>query len=96
MKPKLKAAIAMLCKVKDAIRMPHAWPGGYPLSLITSDGACLCPECGRKDWRLICEATIKPAWSGTGWGIVAVEILWEGGNHCDQCGECLDAYPAKD
>ena len=23
-------------------------------------------------------------------------ILWEGGNHCDHCGRCVDAYPDEE
>ena len=85
----------LLKRAKDAIRMPYAWPGGYPISLVMGDGACLCPECGKKNWRSIYEETRQPG-RGTGWKIAAVDVLWEGGNHCDQCGTCLDAYPAEE
>ena len=26
----------------------YAWPGGYPVYFITSDGASLCPETGER------------------------------------------------
>ena len=33
-----------------------AWPGGYECFLITSDGAALCFDCARDNFRLICES----------------------------------------
>ena len=32
----------ILDQVKDAIRNPFAWPGGYPVYTVMSDGALLC------------------------------------------------------
>ena len=39
--------------IKQAIRDKYAWPGGYPLFLVTSDGAALCIDCGKKEYRNI-------------------------------------------
>ena len=48
--PRVNAAI------KDAIRNKYAWPGGYPLYLLTADGCALCVECGRKEFKQIAYA----------------------------------------
>ena len=84
-----------LSALKEAVRRPYAWPGCYPLSAITFDGAALCMDCIRKNWRNVCHETLLKGWEGCGWGIYGVEVLWEGGNYCDNCGECLDAYPSE-
>lgn len=78
--------------LKQAVRQKYAWPGGYPLSAITSDGAALCMECVRKNWSLVAKSTLH-RWSD-GWCVDFVDRLWEGGNCCDNCGTCLDAYPS--
>lgn len=35
-------------------------------------------------------------WESCGWGVVAVDVLWEGGNYCDNCSTVLDAYPSEE
>ena len=42
-----QAGIAILRRVKQAIRQPYAWPGGYPLYVIMADGAALSIEAVR-------------------------------------------------
>ena len=78
-------------QVKDAARNCYAWPGGYQLSIICNDGGALCPACAKDNWHSIAHDTIK-GWS-TGWDVAGADVLWEGGNYCDQCSACLDAYP---
>jgi hypothetical protein len=87
------ATLDILKAVKQAIRQPYAWPGGYPLSIICNDGGLLCPDCARKNWQGICHDTLK-GWR-TGWDVAGVEISWEGGNQCDHCNANLDAYPSE-
>jgi len=84
--------LGILRDVKDAIRNPYAWPGGYPKTGICDDGGLLCPSCIADNWRGVCHDTLK-GWD-TGWRILTVDIVWEGGNHCSHCGTCVDAYPA--
>jgi len=93
MKTKLKSRMAIMRKVRDAIRSPYAWPGGYPLSIITRDGGILCPDCAKRHHRLIAKDTLDPGWEMSGWSAAGVEILWDGDNRCDHCGKCVDAYP---
>ncbi len=52
-----------------------AWPGGYPLFLVTYDGAALCFDCARKNWRNIAG---DYAWKmNSGWRVVACDINYE-------------------
>jgi hypothetical protein len=89
-----RTAHKILSQVKSAIRSPFAWPGGYPISIICTDSGALCPDCAKKHFRLICADTIGRY--NTGWRAAGAEILWEGGNYCDQCNANLDAYPADE
>ena len=82
-------------QVKLAIRKGFAWPGGYPLSLFTRDGAILCPDCAKENFRSVCQETKDKAWD-TGWGIEGVDVCWEGDNHCDHCNKNVDAYPSEE
>lgn len=84
-----------LISLKRAIRAKYAWPGGYPLSAITFDGAALCMDCCRKEWRAICADNLIPS-LGWGWRIASVDVLWEGGNYCDHCNANLDAYQSDE
>jgi hypothetical protein len=90
MKKELKKRLSIMREVKQAIRQPYAWPGGYPISIICNDGGILCPACARDNFRGIAHDTVK-GWR-TGWDIAAVDVLWEGGNYCNQCSNCVDAY----
>jgi polyferredoxin len=96
MKTTLRDRMAIMRQVRQAIRQPYAWPGGYPLSIITQDGGVICPDCAKENHRGIAHDTLHPGWEGCGWSAAAVNILWEGGNHCDHCGRCVDAYPDEE
>ena len=87
-----KQTLGIMRDVKDAIRQPFAWPGGYPKTAITDDGGLLCATCMKSNYPSIAHDTVK-GWN-TGWRVAAVDIIWEGGNHCDHCNECVDAYPS--
>lgn len=43
--------LEMVEQVKDFIRQPYAWPGGYPKILLMSDGGTICPACARGNLR---------------------------------------------
>ena len=85
-----KETLGIMRDVKDAIRQPFAWPGGYPKSAICDDGGLLCPSCLKSNYASVAHDTVK-GWD-TGWRVVAVDICWEGGNHCNHCNTCVDAY----
>jgi hypothetical protein len=71
-------------KVKHAIRNPYAWPGGYPVYTVMSDGGMLCPDCAKSNFKLIAKAILDQDRSG--WCALGATILWEG--TVDQCCNC--------
>ena len=80
---------------KDFARQPYAWPGGYPLALITADGACLCSGCTRKDFRLICAESFQN--TNCGFRVAGVEVNWENTDlNCDRCGKRMESAYGED
>ena len=80
--------------VADFIRSPYAWPGGYPLFAVTSDGASLCHKCCKDNYRQIRESMRDH--SSDGWRVDAVDVNWEDADMlCDDCGNVIEsAYGA--
>ena len=76
-------------KVKDAIRNPFAWPGGYPVYTVMSDGELLCPDCARENYKLIVQATKDQLRDG--WQPEGSMILYEGSSYCCHCGKDLES-----
>ncbi len=77
-------------QVKRAIREPYAWPGGYPVYTVMSDGALLCPTCARENFRLIINA--ERSNERFGWRAIGVSVYWEGPDrHCVHCGKPLQS-----
>jgi hypothetical protein len=65
-----------VAELKDAIRNgPYAWPGGYPVYFITSDGAALAFSTVKKNFNRIIRS-IKDK-DDDGWRVVAADINWE-------------------
>lgn len=77
----------ILKAVKQAIREPYAWPGGYPVYAICSDGELLCTECARENYRQIASGQ---------WAMAGLTVNWESENEtCAHCGKILEcAYPS--
>lgn len=68
----------------------YAWPGGYPLYFVTSDGAALSFESVRKELRSVLWS-IKNRVSD-GWQVVACETNWEDSELvCDHSGARIPA-----
>ena len=74
--PRNATPAAKLAVVKQAIREPYAWPGGYPLYLVMSDGELLSLDAARKEWATICYAVFSGDEHG-GWMPAGVDINWE-------------------
>lgn len=59
---------------------PYAWPGGYPLYFLMSDGEAMAFRAAKKERRAILEALAdyqsNPR-ENSGWRPVALEINWE-------------------
>lgn len=77
-------------QLKEAIRQPYAWPGGYEKSALMSDGGAICMGCCRDNFRNIVDSTKKNI--GDGWKLESIGIVWEGECQCDQCGKDLVVY----
>lgn len=88
------ARLESMTAVKNLIRSPYAWPGGYPMYLLTDDAAALCASCVKKEYRLICESTVKG--HRDGWAACGSEINWEDTDLiCDHCGERIESTYGK-
>ena len=63
------------------VEQPYAWPGGYPMFAITSDGAALCKECCKNEKSCIGTTT-----GSDGWNLIALDINYEDKElYCDHC-----------
>lgn len=80
-----------LQEIKERLRAgAYAWPGGYPLFFITTDGAALSFKAVRQEWRQIAYSHIHDI--GDGWQLAAVDINYEDDNlYCDHTGEKIEA-----
>lgn len=69
---------------------PYAWPGGYPLYFITSDGAALSFRTAKQERRCILEA-LKDR-NNSGWRVVGIDINYEDSDlFCDHSGERIES-----
>lgn len=76
-----RGAIELL---KRVVRQPYAWPGGYALIGLMSDGESVCAKCLRSEFKTILQAT-KERDRG-GWQLVDVFVHWEGDSlYCAHC-----------
>ena len=80
----VQSEIQRLKVVKDFVRMPYAWPGGYPLVMVTSDGGALCSDCAHAEWPLICAESFDN--TNCGFRTSGVGANYENDNlYCDHC-----------
>lgn len=67
----------------------YAWPGGYPLFYVCTDGGTLCPQCVTKERAQIFRSTHEG--SHNGWAIAGIDVNYEDINlYCDHCGQSID------
>jgi len=73
--------------VKEAIRKPYVFPGGYEKALYLEGGERLCLPCARENWKALVESALDSTvgWS-TGWAPMGVDVYWEGPS--EFCGHC--------
>ena len=89
MKPKIDK------RIKQAILDEFAWPGGYPLFSLLSDGEILCPPCAKQEYRQLVQATKDH--DNSGWRPVAADINWEDEDmQCCHCNGLLEPAYTKD
>lgn len=73
----------------------YAWPGGYQMFLITSDGAALCFECAKKEARPIL-SSIRDR-QNDGWRVVGCDINYEDADlYCDHCNKQIESAYGDD
>jgi len=82
--------IATLKDIKDLVRNPYAWPGGYPRFAVLSDGESLCPACCKNEWPVIARATVDR--DSDGWQAIGSAINWEDPDLL--CAHCADRIPS--
>ena len=72
---------------KLVARDRYAWPGGYAMALITSDGGELCPDCVRAEFRQIIWSHLTNE-TGSGWHPAGITHDGETDDDliCDHCG----------
>ena len=80
-----------LTTIKQAIRNGYAWPGGYRLNIVMSDGALLCTQCARENYSQIARDTVTD--SRSGWAAIGAEIHWEGDP--EYCAHCNTILPSE-
>jgi hypothetical protein len=74
----------------------YAWPGGYPLYFVTSDGAALSPAGAKANRRDILEA-LRDGDTRSGFHVCALEINWEDRDLvCDATNEPIPAAYGDD
>lgn len=62
--------IKSVADLKACLRAgPYAWPGGYSIVYYTSDGALLCSDCAKKNFRSVCWSIRNNC--SDGWKIVS-------------------------
>jgi len=82
--------IETVADFRKAVRMgPYAWPGGYPLYWITSDGGAL-------SWEVCKTERHNILWSlhnkvDDGWRVVALDVNYEDDIICDHTGKQIEA-----
>lgn len=76
---------------RKAIRSgPYAWPGGYPLYFITSDGGALAFTTASTERRCILEALRDQ--DNSGWRVIGMDVNWEDEQlTCDHTGERIES-----
>lgn len=68
---------------------PYAWPGGYPLFLLMSDGEALCFTCGNKEARSIISAIQDTCRNDR--RCVACDVNYEEELECANCNKPIPA-----
>ena len=85
------SAREILKALREAIRAGfYAWPGGYQMLAVMSDGESLCCKCARAEYRSISRATRDR--SRDGWACEGIQIHWEGAP--EVCAHCGDSIPS--
>ena len=79
-------------ELKNHVRNPYAWPGGYEKIFVCSDGGTLCAQCVRENFREVLEE-VKDTdpHAATGWRVDGVFLDCDTDSEvtCDHCGRVI-------
>lgn len=65
-----------LQEIKTALRQgKYAWPGGYPVYFVTTDGAALSFDTVRAEWRNVVSSHLMDCHDG--WHLAGIDVNWE-------------------
>lgn len=83
-----KANLQATKSLKEFIRHPFAWPGGYERVAVCHDGGLLCHACCKREFKGILHSTLFEFRDG--WDITGIQVLTgckeEDENfYCDHC-----------
>ena len=85
----------LILQIKHTIKQPYAWPGGYPLFAVCSDGGALCSHCLKSELGLIVTSIAQGLRNG--WRVTAIVINWEDTDlHCDHCWQPIESAYGED
>lgn len=84
-----------LHEIKTALRNgPYAWPGGYPLFFITTDGGALGFSTVRENWQQVVWSHLHDCRDG--WHLAGVDVNWENPDlFDDHTGERIESAYAE-
>lgn len=82
--------------IPNGVADSYAWPGGYPIYYLCTDGGVLCPKCVTKEYVQIKESTLARAKDG--WALEGRDINYENPQlFCAHCNERIEsAYAEED
>ena len=73
----------------------YAWPGGYPMYFVTSDGAAMHFECVKENLYSVIDSIRRDI--SDGWKVIGTDINYEDGDlTCDHCNERIESAYADD
>ena len=80
---------------RRAVRMPYAWPGGYPTYFICDDSAALCHSCAKSERRNILDSIAHK--HRDRWRVVGLDINYEDVDlGCGHCGRSIESAYGED
>lgn len=78
--------------VKDIIRQPYTFPGGYEKVAFTKDGGLLCHACLKECYYTVAHSTLHSI--DDGFLVIGVMLndMFENNEYCNSCNKNLDPY----
>lgn len=75
--------------LKDIIRRPYTWPGGYERAAVTTDGGLLCHRCLKEEYHNVLHSTMHQY--NDGWEVAGQVIVeeFDAPIYCDHCSSQL-------